>query len=83
MEKKDEYAATRWRMVKRHLEGRDIVDPRVLEVMADVPREEFVSQSYLSAAYADGPLPIGLGQTISQPYIVDLMTQELRVDESC
>jgi len=70
-------------MVKRHLKGRDIVDPRVLEVMADVPREEFVSQSYLSAAYSDGPLPIGLGQTISQPYIVALMTQELQVDESC
>jgi protein-L-isoaspartate(D-aspartate) O-methyltransferase len=70
-------------MVERHLKGRDIVDPRVLEVMADVPREEFISQSYISQAYADGPLPIGLGQTISQPYIVALMTQELRVDEKC
>lgn len=70
-------------MVERHLKGRDIVDPHVLEVMADVPREEFISQSYISQAYADGPLPIGLGQTISQPYIVALMTQELRVDEKC
>ncbi len=70
-------------MVERHLKGRDIVDPRVLEVMADVPREEFISQSYISQAYADSPLPIGLGQTISQPYIVALMTQELRVDEKC
>ena len=79
----DRYAATRHRMLERHLRGRDISDPRVVKVMGDVPREEFVSQSYLSQAYADGPLPIGLGQTISQPYIVALMTQELRVDGKC
>jgi protein-L-isoaspartate(D-aspartate) O-methyltransferase len=70
-------------MIERHLKGRDIVDPRILEAMADVPREEFVSGSYFSQAYADGPLPIGMGQTISQPYIVALMTQELRVDSDC
>ena len=80
---KDRFASVRRRMLNRHLEGRDITDPRVLKVMADGPREEFVSQSYLSQAYADGPLPIGLGQTISQPYIVALMTQELRVDGKC
>ncbi|MBL7153584.1 MAG: protein-L-isoaspartate(D-aspartate) O-methyltransferase [Phycisphaerae bacterium] len=82
-EKKDRFAAVRQQMLRRHLKGRDITDPRVLKVMGDVPREEFVSQTYLSQAYADGPLPIGLGQTISQPYIVALMTQELRVDRKC
>jgi len=80
---KDRFASVRRRMLNQHLEGRDITDPRVLKVMADVPREEFVSQSYLSQAYADGPLPIGLGQTISQPYIVALMTQELHMDGKC
>lgn len=82
-ENNDKYTVTRRRMLEKHLRGRDISDPRVLEVMGDVPREEFVSQSYLSQAYVDGPLPIGLGQTISQPYIVALMTQELRVDGKC
>lgn len=82
-ENTDRYAATRHRMLEKHLRGRGICDPRVLAAMADVPREEFVSQSYLSQAYADGPLPIGLGQTISQPYIVALMTQELRVEGEC
>jgi len=51
--------------------------------MAEVPREEFIPTSYRSQAYNDGPLPIGLDQTISQPYIVALMTQELRVDPDC
>jgi protein-L-isoaspartate(D-aspartate) O-methyltransferase len=70
-------------MIERHLKGRDITDPRVLKAMEDVPREEFVSSSYLPEAYFDGPLPIGMGQTISQPYIVALMTQELQVDGNC
>ena len=70
-------------MLDRDLKGRDITDPRVLAVMAEVPREEFVPDSHQSQAYADGPLPIGRGQTISQPYIVALMTQELRVDRGC
>jgi len=82
-ENEDRYAATRRRMLDRHLKGRDITDPRVVKVMGEVAREEFVSQSYLSQAYSDGPLPIGLGQTISQPYIVALMTQELRMDGKC
>jgi protein-L-isoaspartate(D-aspartate) O-methyltransferase len=80
---KDRFASVRRQMLERHLRGRDITDPRVLEVMAEVPREEFVSRPYLSEAYCDGPLPIGLGQTISQPYIVALMTQELQVDGGC
>ncbi len=82
-EKKDRFHANRQRMLDWDLVGRDITDPRVLAVMAEVPREEFVTDSYRSQAYADGPLPIGQGQTISQPYIVALMTQELRVDQEC
>jgi protein-L-isoaspartate(D-aspartate) O-methyltransferase len=70
-------------MLKRDLKGRDITNERVLEAMAEVPREEFVPESYLSQAYADGPLPIGIGQTISQPYIVALMTQALWISPDC
>ena len=66
-------------MVEIDLKGRDITDPAVLKVMGEVPREEFVLRKYSSQTYADGPLPIGAGQTISQPYIVALMTQELNV----
>ncbi len=82
-EKKDKYAAGRRRMLEWDLKGRDITDPRVLGVMAEVPREQFIPPSHRLQAYADGPLPIGLGQTISQPYIVALMTQELRVEPEC
>lgn len=72
-------AAERAAMVRYHLQGRDITDPRVLEVMGRLPREAFVPPAYASQAYADNPLPIGVGQTISQPYIVALMTQCLRL----
>lgn len=82
-ENKDEFAAARQRMLRWDLKGRDITDPRVLEVMAEIPREEFIPPSYRSQAYYDGPLPIGEGQTISQPYIVALMTQELRFGSDC
>lgn len=82
-ENKEEFAAARQRMLRWDLKGRDITDPRVLAVMAEVPREEFVPRSHRSQAYNDGPLPIGEGQTISQPYIVALMTQELRVNQDC
>lgn len=81
--KKGSLGSDRQRMLDWDLKGRDITDPRVLAAMADVPREEFVPDSRQSQAYADGPLPIGQGQTISQPYIVALMTQELRVDREC
>jgi len=70
-------------MLERDLKGRGITDPRVLKTMAEVPREEFLPDTHRSQAYGDGPLPIGFGQTISQPYIVALMTQELRVDSNC
>ena len=79
----DQFSPARQRMLRWNLRGRDITDPHVLAVMAEVPREEFIPQSYRSQAYGDGPLPIGMDQTISQPYIVALMTQELRVDPEC
>lgn len=70
----------RERMLRHDLFERDITDPEVLRVMAEVPREEFVPLEDRWRAYANGPLPIGEGQTISQPYIVALMTQVLRVN---
>jgi protein-L-isoaspartate(D-aspartate) O-methyltransferase len=70
-------------MVEHQLERRGIADPLVLEAMRKVPREAFVPPELAEEAYADGPLPIGEGQTISQPYIVALMAEalELRGDE--
>jgi protein-L-isoaspartate(D-aspartate) O-methyltransferase len=62
-------------MVEEQLKARDIVDPRVLEAMGDVPRHLFVAPEQWPVAYEDRPLPIPEGQTISQPYIVALMTQ--------
>lgn len=82
-ENKDKFDKAKARMLKLDLKGRGITNERVLKAMAEVPREEFVLESYLSQAYADGPLPIGMGQTISQPYIVALMTQELWIDPEC
>ena len=77
-------AADRETMVQCHLRARDITDPRVLDAIARLPREAFVTPAYTHQAYADNPLPIGMGQTISQPYIVALMTQSLALtgDES-
>jgi protein-L-isoaspartate(D-aspartate) O-methyltransferase len=66
-------------MISRDLIGRNIRDSRVLEAMAEVPRENFLPPPYQPSAYEDNPLPIGLGQTISQPYIVALMTQCLEL----
>lgn len=66
-------------MVERQLASRDITDPLVLSAMRRVPRERFVDPDYQHSAYQDGPLPIGYGQTISQPYIVALMTQALEL----
>jgi len=66
-------------MVQRQLIPRGINDQRVLAAMAKVPREEFVSPESRAASYEDGPLPIGHAQTISQPYIVAFMTEQLRL----
>jgi protein-L-isoaspartate(D-aspartate) O-methyltransferase len=72
----------REKMVAKQLRARDIRDPRVLKAMQRVPRHRFVPPDLVSKAYADHPLPIGEGQTISQPYIVALMTQTLDLDPS-
>ncbi len=75
----DAYVKKRKRMVAEQLAGRDITDRKVLEAMAQVPRHLFVSPAYRGQAYEDYPLPIDEGQTISQPYIVALMTQCLNL----
>jgi protein-L-isoaspartate(D-aspartate) O-methyltransferase len=68
------FAAARERMVAEQIEARGVRDPRVLEALRRVPRHEFVLEEDRARAYGDGPLAIGHGQTISQPYIVALMT---------
>ncbi len=73
----DVFKVARERMVATQLKPRGITDPRVLEAMRSVPRHMFVDEALWDQAYGDHPLPIGHGQTISQPYIVALMTQEL------
>ena len=70
----------REKMVKIQIEGRGVKDQRVLEVMRRIPRHEFVPSHSQSRAYDDGAMPIGEGQTISQPYIVAVMTELLRLD---
>ena len=67
-------------MVDNQLRKRGIIDTAVLNAMSIVPRHRFVNSIYRSVAYTDNPLPIGHGQTISQPYVVALMTQLLQVD---
>ena len=67
-------------MVDNQLRKRGIIDTAVLNAMSIVPRHQFVNTIYRSFAYTDNPLPIGHGQTISQPYVVALMTQLLQVD---
>jgi protein-L-isoaspartate(D-aspartate) O-methyltransferase len=65
----------------RKLIGKDTLDKHVIQAMRSVPRDAFVPANVINAAYANGPLPIGHGQTISQPYIVALMTDLLELDE--
>jgi protein-L-isoaspartate(D-aspartate) O-methyltransferase len=82
MEKEiSKYLRKREEMVKRQIEARGVTDERVLEAMRRVPRHLFVSEALEDQAYGDFPLPIGEGQTISQPYIVAEMTQALGVGE--
>lgn len=78
------YATERDRMVDEQIAERGVRDARVLEAMRSMPRHVFVEPRYQAYAYTDGPLPIGNGQTISQPYIVALMTEllALRGDEN-
>ncbi len=70
----------RLRMVERQIASRDVSDPEVLEAMRTIPRHRFVPDEHKNAAYTDQPLPIGHGQTISQPYIVAYMTEQLELD---
>ncbi len=75
----DEYARAREKMVTETIEARGVSDPEVLDAMRSVPRHKFVPDEHLASSYADHPLPIGYGQTISQPYIVALMTELLEL----
>jgi protein-L-isoaspartate(D-aspartate) O-methyltransferase len=70
-----DFQGARRQMVEQQIEARGVTDPRVLEAMRRVPRHKYVPAEYRASAYSDRPLPIGLDQTISQPYIVALMTE--------
>jgi protein-L-isoaspartate(D-aspartate) O-methyltransferase len=84
MENDTLYDSLRKRMVTEQIIARGIKDERVLDALRQVPRHWFVPEEYANIAYSDSPLPIGYGQTISQPYIVALMTEllELEGDEN-
>ena len=75
-----DFPKARLRMVEEQIIGRGIKDPRVIAAMKKVPRHLFVEEALQSQAYSDHPLPIGEKQTISQPYIVALMTEALRLE---
>jgi len=74
-----EFSESRERMVREQLQNRDVKDRAVLDAMRKVPRHRFVPADMVDAAYEDSPLPLMLGQTISQPYIVGYMTQALQL----
>lgn len=78
----DEYISLRKAMVEKQIHARGIEDQKVLTAMSNVARHHFVPERLKTKAYADSPLPIGEGQTISQPYIVALMSAELGLDGS-
>ena len=84
MNQETSYTSQRQRMVREQIMARGVHDRRVLEALLQVPRHRFVPAEYADMAYSDGPLPIGQGQTISQPYIVALMSEllELQGEES-
>jgi len=75
----DPYEREREAMVEHQIRDRGIRDERVLAAMREIPRHLFVPKGYERAAYEDRPLPIGEGQTISQPYIVAVMTEQLEL----
>lgn len=74
-----ELAEKRWEMVEKQLTARGIRDSLVIKAFLDVPRHKFVPKEFIDSAYFDSPLPIGKEQTISQPYIVALMTELLEL----
>lgn len=75
----DPYLQKRQEMVRDDIRGRGVTDAKVLSAMAKIPRHLFVDERFRKQAYADNPLPIGEGQTISQPYVVALMTEALHL----
>jgi len=77
--KMTDFPKTRLKMVEEQITARGIKDPRVIEAMKKVPRHLFVEEALQSQAYSDHPLPIGEKQTISQPYMVALMTEALQL----
>ena len=79
---KDQYATQREDMVRYQIKARGVKDKKVLDAMLKVERHLFVPPEYSSQAYEDHPLPVGEGQTISQPYIVALMTDVLGLDST-
>lgn len=75
------YKHQRERMVENQIKARGVKDKKILEAMKEVPRHKFIEESMIGIAYNDNPLPIGHGQTISQPYIVARMTEMLDLEE--
>ncbi len=78
----DEFKNLRENMVRTQIKARGITDPKVLEAMSKVERHMFIPETHIHQAYGDYPLPIGYGQTISQPYIVAFMTEVLELDKN-
>ena len=74
----DEWESARLNMVKNQIQSRGVTDPATLKALRTVPRHEFVPSNVVNQAYQDRPLPIGYGQTISQPFIVAYMTEIIR-----
>lgn len=81
MPESDRFEMDRIEMVERQIRARGVRDPRLLQVLREVPRHLFVPSYLAREAYDDNPLPIGYGQTISQPYIVAYMTEQLHLEE--
>jgi protein-L-isoaspartate(D-aspartate) O-methyltransferase len=75
----EDFAVKRQKMIERDIKGRGVMDPKVLNAMSRIARERFVDKGLAERAYEDHPLPIGDGQTISQPYVVALMTEALKL----
>jgi protein-L-isoaspartate(D-aspartate) O-methyltransferase len=80
--KTDRFVRMRQDMVEKQIKARGVKDPRVLQALSTVPRHLFVPENLKEEAYGDEPLPIGSGQTISQPYIVAYMTEQLNLQPS-
>ncbi len=78
----EDFTGKRQKMIERDIRGRGVKDPKVLNAMSRILRERFVDKGFARQAYEDHPLPIGEGQTISQPYVVALMTEALRLKPS-